>query len=79
VTTTRAERHHEPDYTMAVDSLAARFDGVFTRDEVVAAVEQARREVEPSSRIHDFLELLVERRALEALRARAAGRSEAPA
>ncbi len=71
MSTTRAERHHEPDYAASIDSLTARFDGVFTRDEVASTVDEIRRELEPTSRVHDFLELLVERRALETLRARA--------
>ena len=65
------EYHHEPDYSSAEDSLVARFAGVFTREEVRAAIDAARAEIEPGSRIRDFLELLVERRALDTLRARA--------
>jgi len=60
--------HHEPEYHLVVDGLAARFEGVLTRDDVAAAVDAARREIEPRSRVHDFLELLVERRALDMLR-----------
>lgn len=63
--------HHEPEYHLVVDGLAARFEGVLTREDVQAAVDAARREIEPGSRVHDFLELLVERRALETLRAQA--------
>jgi hypothetical protein len=69
--------HHEPDYAVATDSLAARFEGVFTREEVSAAVADARAQLEPGSRIHDFLELLVERRARDLLQSRVtAGRPE---
>jgi len=60
--------HHEPEYHIVVDGLVARFEGVLTRDDVQTAVDTARREIEPGSRVHDFLELLVERRALEILR-----------
>lgn len=75
MTTTRAERHHEPDYALAVDHLMIKFQGVFSPDEVRAAVEDARSEVEAQSRIHDFLELLVERRARDALRNRTEGKA----
>ena len=63
--------HHEPEYRLVIDGLAARFEGVLTRQDVEAAVDAARRDLEPGSRVHDFLELLVERRALETLRAQA--------
>jgi hypothetical protein len=75
VTTTRASRHHEPDYALAVDHLMMRFQGEFSPDEVRAAVEDARDEVEPQSRIPDFLELLVERRAYDALLNRTRGKA----
>lgn len=65
------QAHHDvPDYTAVVDSLEKRFAGVFTREEVEAAVEDARRQLEPQSTVPDFLELLVERRAKELLAAR---------
>ncbi len=70
-----AERHHEPRYAFAVETLATRFEGVFTREQVEAAVDEARAQLEPQSTVHDFLELLVERRARESLLAR----STAPA
>ena len=73
------EYHHAPDYSSAEDSLASRFEGIFTREDVRAAIESARAEIEPGSRIRDFLELLVERRAAETLRARAHAGVEAPA
>ena len=66
-----AQSHHEPAYDYAVDALAQRFAGTFGREEVEAAVEQARAELEPGSTVTDFLELLVERRARESLGARA--------
>lgn len=73
------EYHHAPDYSSAEDSLVSRFEGVFTREEVRAAIDAARAEIEPGSRIRDFLELLVERRASDTLRARAHQGVEAPA
>jgi hypothetical protein len=78
VTATHAGGHHEPDYSAAIENLTARFGGIFTPDEVRTAVEEARARVEPESRVHDFLELLVERRALESLRARARGGDATP-
>lgn len=65
-----AQAHHEPAYAFAVDALAKRFEGVHPADAVLAAVEEARAEIEPDSTVHDFLELLVERRAREILTAR---------
>lgn len=74
-----AGSHHEPDYTVVIGNLTDRFRGVLSPDDVLAAVEEARAQVEPESRVHDFLELLVERRALELLRSRAAGGTTTPA
>lgn len=70
VSTPHAAAHHEPEYTSAVEALSRRFEGLVTRDDVVAAVEQAREEIEPGATVHDFLELLVERRARDLLTAR---------
>jgi hypothetical protein len=70
--------HHEPEYHLVVDGLASRFEGVLTRDDVAAAVDAARGEIEPAARVHDFLELLVERRALELLRAQSGQRGRRP-
>jgi len=39
--------HHEPEYHLVVDGLAARFEGVLTRDDVAAAVDAARRRSSP--------------------------------
>jgi hypothetical protein len=69
VSVSERSTHHEPDYDLAVDSLVTRLGGAVTRDEAQAAVDDARREIEPGSTVHDFLELLVERRAFERLRA----------
>jgi len=63
----------EPDYTTAIDNLSRQYEGVFTRDEVSSAIDVSRSKLEPDARIQDFLGLLVERRASEALRARAKG------
>ncbi len=71
-----AENHHEPQYVFAVDTLVQRFEGDFTREEVEAAVAEARARLEPQSTVHDFLELLVERRARETLLARAAAAAD---
>lgn len=64
------EVHHEPAYAYAVEALTTRFDGVLSADQVLAAVEQARGEIEPGATVHDFLELLVERRARDILTSR---------
>jgi hypothetical protein len=69
VSSQHAEAHHEPGYKYAVAALTRRFEGVFSGDEVLAAVEQARGEIEPDAKVHDFLELLVERRARDILTA----------
>ena len=58
------------DYAHAVDRLVTRFEGRFSREEVEAAVREARGELEPQSTISDFLGVLVERRARELLEAR---------
>ncbi len=79
MTTPHAERHHEPDYARAVDDLTERFAGGVSREDVQAAIDEARSQIEPQSTVHDFLELLVERRAREMLLARSragAGSSE---
>ncbi len=73
------QSHHEPTYDFAVDSLLQRFGADFTREEVRAAVDEARAELEPGSTVRDFLELLVERRARDALCARLTERAVASA
>jgi hypothetical protein len=69
VSSQHAQAHHEPVYAYAVEALTTRFDGVLSSDQVLAAVEQARGEIEPGATVHDFLELLVERRARDLLTA----------
>ncbi|MGB7819030.1 MAG: hypothetical protein WBL35_09905 [Ornithinibacter sp.] len=69
-------KHHEPDYVRAVDDLTERFAGRISRDDVQAAIDEARSQIEPQSTVHDFLELLVERRAREILLARSTSGSE---
>lgn len=70
MSTHHAQAHHEPAYPYAIEALTKRFDGVLSADEVLAAVETARGEIEPGATVHDFLELLVERRARDILTAR---------
>jgi protein-tyrosine-phosphatase len=67
-------------YERVVDDLAYRYAGAFTRAEVRAAVDAARRRLEPASTVPDFLPVLVERFAREQLlaSAQAAGRIAKP-
>jgi hypothetical protein len=60
-------KSEHPDYTHVIDSLMTRFDGAFTKEQVQARVDDARGELEPQSRIPDFLGVLVERRARDLL------------
>ncbi len=63
----------------ALEALVTRFDGDLPPDDVLAAVQQAREEIEPGATVHDFLELLVERRARDILAARSGrGTESAP-
>lgn len=62
---------HPLDTAAIAADLAYQFDGVFTRDQVTAAVEQARAALEPQSRIPTFLPILVTRYAKELLTASA--------
>ena len=63
-----------------VEDLTYRYDHVFERDEIVAAVTRARGDLEPQARFTDYLPVLVERFAEEQLRAaaQAAGRLAKP-
>ena len=54
-----------------IDDLAYQFDGVFTRDQVTAAVTDARDLLEPPSKIATFLPILITRHAKEQLTATA--------
>ncbi|MEO6142844.1 MAG: hypothetical protein ABIP19_02600 [Dermatophilaceae bacterium] len=49
------------DYTRIVDDLAYHYDGVFNRETVQRAVDQACATLEPVSRIPAFLPILTER------------------
>ncbi|MGB7819284.1 MAG: hypothetical protein WBL35_11220 [Ornithinibacter sp.] len=73
-----AQAQHEPQYRFAVEALTVRFEGMCSGDEVLAAVEQARQEIEPGATVHDFLELLVERRARAILSAGPRQSTEGP-
>jgi protein-tyrosine-phosphatase len=54
-------------YAEIVERLSYRFDGVFSRDQVTAAVATGRAELEPRATVTDYLPLLVERLAKERL------------
>jgi len=68
----------EAAYDQIVEELAYRYAGTFTREQVRAAVDQARRALEPVSRIPDFLPVLVERFARDQLLATAQAAGQAP-
>ena len=55
------------DYTRIVDDLSYCYDGVFDRDTVQRAVDQARVALEPVSKIPAFLPILTERFARDQL------------
>ena len=55
------------DYTRIVDDLTYHYDGVFDRDAVQRAVDEARATLEPLSKIPDFLVILTERFARDQL------------
>lgn len=59
------------DLTGVVDDLAYVYDGVFTREAVVRAVEEGRALLEPTATVTEFLPLLVSRFAREQLLAEA--------
>ena len=59
------------DYTRIVDDLTYRYDGVFNRETVQRAVDQARAALEPVSKIPDFLPILTQRFARDQLLAAA--------
>jgi arsenate reductase len=60
-----------PEYTRIVDDLTYRYDGVFSRDTVQRAVDQARTALAPVAKIPDFLPILTERFARDQLLAAA--------
>lgn len=59
------------DYARIVDDLAYRYEGVFSRETVAQAVEEARGRLEPISTVPDHLPLLTERFARDQLLAAA--------
>jgi len=59
------------DYLALVDDLAYTYEGVFSRDSIAAAVDEARMRLEPSAKFPDFLPMLVARFAREQLTAAA--------
>jgi len=72
VPTPHAEPAHTgADYTRIVDDLTYHYDGVFDRDTIQRAVDQARATLEPVSKIPAFLPILTERFARDQLLAAA--------
>ena len=73
--------HTEPapvaEYTRIVDDLTYRYDGVFNRDTVQRAVDQARATLEPIAKIPTFLPILTERFARDQLLAAAQAEGKA--
>ena len=67
-------------YQRVLEDLTYRFDGVFTGEEIAAAMARARGDLEPTAKVADFLPLLVGRFALEQLQAgaQAQGRAAKP-
>lgn len=59
------------DTAAIIENLAYQFDGIFTRDQVTAAVTGARDLLEPRSKIATFLPILITRQAKEQLTATA--------
>lgn len=57
------------DTAKITEDLAYQFDGVFTRDQIAAAVQDARAALEPQSRIRTYLPILITRYAKEQLTA----------
>ena len=64
------------DYDRMVDDLAYRYDGVFSREGVAQAIQEARAHLEPISKVADHLLVLTERFVRERLLA--AGQSQGP-
>lgn len=58
-------------YAAIVEDLSYRYDGVFARESITRAVDEARALLEPSSTIRTFLPILVARQAREQLMAAA--------
>lgn len=68
------------DYARVVDDLTYRYEGVFSRETVAQAVEEARARLEPISTVPDHLSVLTERFARDQLlaAAQAEGRIATP-
>ena len=71
MTRTVPATHPGGDYVALVDDLAYTYEGVFSRDSIAEAVDEARMRLEPSAKFPDFLPLLVARFAREQLTAAA--------
>jgi len=61
----------DQSYGRIVEDLAYRFDGVFSPESITGAVLAARRDLEPTATITEYLPVLVERFATEQLQAAA--------
>jgi hypothetical protein len=57
------------DYDAIVDELAYAYQGIFSQESVTAAVKAARRALEPTAKVREFLPVLVARFAREQLAA----------
>lgn len=62
------------DYERIVTELAYRYDGVFSRESIAQAVQDARAHLEPISKVPDYLPILTERFARDRLLAAAQSR-----
>jgi arsenate reductase (thioredoxin) len=71
MTRTVPSTHPGGDYLALADDLAYTYEGVFSRDSIAAAVDEARMRLEPSAKFPDFLPVLVARFAREQLTAAA--------
>lgn len=61
----------EARYERVISDLTYKFDGIFSPESITAAVLKARSELEPHSKIPDFLPILTEKFAREQLTAAA--------
>lgn len=62
-----SQTHQTFDPKNAVDELSYSFDGVFSTEEITAAVERAREALEPNATVRTFLPVLIKRYATELL------------
>ncbi|NNG35087.1 arsenate reductase ArsC [Nakamurella aerolata] len=63
--------HDTVDTTTIAAELTYRFDGVFSRDQILAAVDRARTAMEPHATVRTYLPVLISRYATELLTAAA--------